>query len=158
MKWHDWLDEWNMTGLKIKAPFMEMEWQPQDKDKSAAWELYIELLTRIATQSLPDANGDEQSALDSIYSIFGTTREVIKSNGRGCLEFTKIAIIVLNQIIRPFTAKWHRLSAQGAFSDSAQCQEFHVELRELQEKLHAYTGMLGQMAGVEEDLTQLQDI
>lgn len=109
-----------------------MEWKPQDEDKNAAWELYIELLTRITTQPLDDSHGDEETALKSIHSIFPLTREVIKENGRHCIEFTKIAIVVLNQVIRPFTAKWHRMSVQGAFSDSESCQEFRKELAELQ--------------------------
>jgi len=50
MKWKKWLENWDMTSLKISLPFMEMEWNPQDEDKTAAWEMYIELLTRITTQ------------------------------------------------------------------------------------------------------------
>ncbi len=65
--------------------------------------------------------------------------------------------IVLNQVIRPFTAKWHRLSAQGAFSNIQSCQEFRKELAELQSILNIYTQMLGEMAGVEDDLSELQD-
>jgi len=34
-----------------------------------------------------------------------------------CIQFRKIAIVVLNQVIRPFTVKWHRLSLAGAFND-----------------------------------------
>lgn len=64
MKWKKWLENWDMTSLKIKTPFLEMDWNPQEKDKDAAWEMYIELLTRITTQSLE--YGDEKSALDSI--------------------------------------------------------------------------------------------
>ncbi|MDC9726923.1 MAG: hypothetical protein PSN35_03700 [Candidatus Thioglobus sp.] len=157
MNWGKWLEKWDMTSLKIKTPFLDMEWKPQDEDKNAAWELYIELLTRITTQPLDEAHGDEETALKSIYSIFPLTREVIKSNGRHCLEFTKIAIIVLNQIIRPFTAKWHRLSVQGSFSNTQSCQEFREELAELQSTLNIYTQMLGEMAGVEDDLSELQD-
>ena len=105
MKWKKWLENWDMTSLKIKTPFLEMDWNPQEKDKDAAWEMYIELLTRITTQSLE--YGDENSALDSIYSLFPLTREIIKRHGRDCDEFTKIAIVILNQKIRPFTEKWH---------------------------------------------------
>lgn len=39
---------------------LEMEWKPQDEDKSAARELYVELLTRIATQPLDEQHGDEK--------------------------------------------------------------------------------------------------
>ncbi|CAB5508196.1 hypothetical protein [uncultured Gammaproteobacteria bacterium] len=156
MKWSKWLEKWGMTSLKIKTPFLDMEWKPQDEDKNAAWELYIELLTRITTQPLDDAHGDEETALKSVYSIFPITREVIKGNGRHCIEFTKIAIVVLNQVIRPFTAKWHKLSVQGEFSNPESCQEFREELAELQAVLNIYTKMLGDMAGIEDDLSELE--
>ena len=157
MTWSEWLEEWSMASLKIKTPFLDMEWKPEDADKNAAWELYIELLTRITTQPLDNKHGDEETALKSIYSIFSITRDVIKNNGRHCIEFTKIAIIVLNQVIRPFTAKWHKLSMQGKFSESESCEEFRRELAELQIVLNIYTRMLGHMAGVEDDLSQLED-
>ncbi len=121
MKWEKWLENWDMTSLKIKTPFLDMEWNPQDEDKTAAWELYIELLTRVSTQALPDTHGDEKTALDSIYSLFPLTRKIIKRNGRHCIEFAKIAVVVLNQVIRPFTAEWHKLSLEGAFEDPERC-------------------------------------
>ncbi len=157
MKWGKWLENWDMTSLKIKTSFLEMEWKPQDEDKDAAWELYVELLTRIATQPLDEKHGDEKTALDSVYSLFAITRQVLKNNSRNCTEFTKIAIVVLNQVIRPFTAKWHRLSINGAFSEIEKHKEFRVELAELQSLLKKYTKMLADMAGVE-DLTTLEDI
>ena len=46
------------------------------------WELYIELLTRITTQALPAVEGDEQTALDSVYSLFRTTRKILRQRGR----------------------------------------------------------------------------
>lgn len=156
MKWEKWLEQWDMTSLKIKTPFLDMEWKPQDEDKAAAWGLYIELLTRITTQPLAQEDGDEETALKSIYSLFTITREIIKENGRHCIEFTKIAVVVLNQIIRPFTAKWHRKSIVGDFHDPDQCSKFRNELEELQAKLRIYAKMLADMAGVE-DLTDLED-
>ena len=157
MKWSKWLEKWDMTSLKIKTPFLDMEWKPLDEDKNAAWELYIELLTRVTTQPLDTSHGDEETALKSVYSIFPLTREVIKNNGRHCIEFTKIAIVVLNQIIRPFTAKWHKLSVESAFSNPDRCKEFRQELEWLQSKLIIYTQMLGDMAGIEDDLSKLED-
>lgn len=156
MKWSDWLENWGMTGLKIQLPFLEMDWQPQDADRAAAWELYIELLTRVATQPLAETQGDEQAALDSLYSLFPTTRAVIKHHGRGCMEFSKLAIVVLNQVVRPFTASWHPVSRAGGFSNPDECLRFRLELQELQQTLVRYTGMLGEMAGIEEDLTVLE--
>lgn len=156
MKWRKWLENWDMTSLKVKTPFLEMEFNPVEADMDAAWELYVELLTRITTQPLCDKDGDEKTALSSIYSLFPTTRSIIKSHGRDCIEFTKISIIVLNQKIRPFTAKWHRVVEGGGFDDSEVCSSFRDELRDLQSMLKIYTRMLAEMAGVE-DLTTLED-
>ena len=152
MQWKSWLERWGMTSLKISTGFAEAEFAPEAGDREAAWDLYIELLTRIATQPLPEGAGDEKAALDSVYSIFGLTREIIRTRGPSCIEFTKIAI---NQVIRPFTAHWHRQSLAGAFDDPEQCARFRAELEELQESLLTYTRMLGDMAGVE-DLTKLE--
>jgi len=156
MKWEKWLENWDMTSLKIKTPFLEMDWNPQEADKNAAWDMYIELLTRITTQPLADEHGDEKAALNSIYSLFPITRQIIKNNGRDCIEFTKIAIIILNQKIRPFTAKWHKLSLEGAFEYEKQCKIFRKELKELQYVLSIYSAMLADMADVE-DLTKLEE-
>lgn len=156
MKWRKWLENWDMTSLKMKTPFLEMEWQPQDEDKTAAWELYVELLTRITTQPLDVEHGEEKTALESIYLLFPITRQVLKNNTRYCIEFTKLAVVVLNQIIRPFTAKWHRLSQQQAFEDPEKKCEFRKELGNMQLELRKYARMLADMAGVE-DLTSLED-
>jgi hypothetical protein len=134
-----------------------MEWELKQEDQKAAWDMYVELLTRITTQPLDINSGDEKTALDSVYSLFPTTRAIIKTHGKDCLEFSKLAIVILNQIVRPFTAKWHKLSLAGAFNDPLQCRIFRNELEELQGILVIYTQMLGEMAGVEDiqDLTRL---
>ena len=155
MKWKEWLDQWSLTGLSINAGFLNMDWEPKDRDRDAAWELYVELLTRITTQFLQPEHGDEKTALESIYALFGLTRQTLKSQGRHCEEFAKIAIIVLNQVVRPFTAKWHKESLAGAFDDETRCQEFRDELSQLQQQLRTYTRMLADMANVE-DLTELE--
>lgn len=156
MKWKDWLEKWEMTSLKISVPYLEMEWKPSDPDRAAAWDLYIELLTRITTQPLADKSGDEKTALTSIYSLFPTTREILRSHGRGCSEFTKIAVVILNQKVRPFTAKWHRVSLNEDLTDESVSSQFRTELAGLQSILRVYTGMLADMAGVEDNLLELE--
>lgn len=155
MKWKKWLENWDMTKLKLKSPFLEMEWNPNEPDKSAAWDLYIELITRVTTQELPSDAGDEAAALESYFSIFALTREILRRHGRDCVEFTKIAVVVLNQVLRPFVSKWHRLSLEGAFDDAGQRTSFRQEMQVVQADLATYTQMLADMAGVE-DLTQLE--
>jgi hypothetical protein len=156
MIWQDWLQKWKISSLKLNAGFMEVEINPAQSDRDAAWELYIELLTRVTTQKLQPEDGDEKTALDSIYSLFAITRSTIKHYGRDCFEFTKLAIVVLNQVIRPFTAKWHRISNDGGFDDEATCLQFREELTRLQFFIRCYTQALADMAGVE-DLTSLEE-
>jgi hypothetical protein len=157
MKRRDFLEKWGLSSLKINLGFLEGEFAPQDVDRNAAWELYIEMLTRIATQYLSPDDGDEKTALDSLYQLFPLTREILKRQGSAAGEFAKLAIPVLNQVIRPFTARWHRLSLAGAFKDEALCNEFRLELAALQPKLRNYTRALAAMAMVE-DLTSLEHI
>jgi hypothetical protein len=155
MKWKKWLENWDMSSLRITAPFLEMEWSPSEPDKGAAWDLYIELLTRVATQPLAEDAGDEAAALASVYSLFPTTRAIIREHGRDCIEFTKLAIVVLNQVVRPFTTKWHRVSGEDGLSAPDVASAFREELRQLQQTLVTYSAMLADMAGVE-DLTSLE--
>ncbi len=145
-----------MTSLKINTVFLEMEWKPSEPDKNAAWDLYIELLTRITTQNLDSVHGDEDTALSSVFSLFATTRQIIKDNGKDCIEFTKIAVVILNQKIRPFTAKWHKAAVSNGFHEKKTCIKFRKDLSELQQVLSIYTQMLAEMAGVE-DLTSLEE-
>ena len=156
MKLRTLLEKYGVS-LKLKTPFLTAKITFKNHDRNAAWELYVELLTRITTQQLPEEDGDEQIALDSVYAIFGLTRNVLKKYGAGTIQFSKIAIPVLNQIVRPFTAKWHKLSTKGAFADSDQCKAFREDLKALQQKLRNYNRMLAYIAEVE-DLTSLEDV
>ena len=97
---------------------------------------------------------DEETALTSIYSLFDATRNILKSKGRQAPIFTKVAVVVLNQIIRPFTAKWHKKKLDGAFSKWCDCEEFREELKILQGELRKYTSLLAEIAMVE-DLTEI---
>jgi hypothetical protein len=156
MKRRDFLEKWGLSSLKIKLGFLEGEFSPRDPDRAAAWDLYVELLTRAATQSLAPEDGDEQAALESIHEVFPLTRDILRHRGSDAGEFAKLAIPVLNQIIRPFAAKWHRRSLAGAFKDSERCREFRAELTALQPHLRGYTRALADMAQVE-DLTALEE-
>ncbi len=150
MKMQKLFENWDMTGLKLNLGFLQTEWEPQVKDSEAAWEMYVELLTRIATQPLSDDSGMEASALTSVYSLFGITRGILREYGKDSIGFAKIAIIILNQVVRPFTARWHKLSEEGAFQNPEQCSLFRTELEALQVNLRNYMGMLAEIAGVEE--------
>lgn len=147
--------DFRLEKVKLNLKIAEAEFSLRPADNDAAWELYVEMLTRIVTQPLPAEAGDEQTALDSVYSLFPTTREILRHRGRGAIQCSKVAIPVLNQVVRPFTAKWHKESLAGAFEDEEKRKEFREELESLQEELRNYNRMLAQLADVE-DLTDLE--
>ena len=155
MKLGDYLTKFKLTKIRLNLPIFSSEISFDQADKDAAWELYIEMLTRIVTQPLPSDTGDEKTALDSIYALFAVTREILRRHGRGTIQFSKIAIPVLNQIVRPFTAKWHKESLAGAFENETKRKEFRDELEILQSELRNYNSLLAEIASVE-DLTSLE--
>jgi len=154
MKWQDWLENWGMSSLTINLGILETEWTPQDADRDAAWDMYVELLTRITTQPLPKNAGDDAAALQSVYDLFSTTRGLLHQHGRKAMEFAKLAVLILNRKIRPFTAKWHPVQEAGKLEEHHEA--FRQELTELREVLLTYTRMLGEMVGIAEDLTAME--
>jgi hypothetical protein len=153
MKFKKLFEDWDLKELKLKTGWAEATFRANNADKQAAWEMYIEMLTRIVTQPLPEEHGDEKAALNSIYQLFPLTREILKRNTFDCENFALVAIVVLNQIVRPFTAKWHRLSLAGNLDTPKGKKQFRIELADLQIKLTNYARMLAKIADVE-DLTQ----
>lgn len=151
------LEQWDLNSLKIKAGFLEMEWVPQIEDKAAAWDLYVEMLTRVVTQRLVPDQGREADVLNSAYQLFPLTRDIIKRHGRHCINFAKIAIVVLNQIVRPFTTKWNTQLEGGGVLGEPQALEFRNDLVRLQTDLRKYARLLADLAEVE-DLTDLEQV
>jgi len=134
----------------------------------AAWSLYIELVTRIAVEPLKADEGLVREALNSLYSLFGTTREILKAAGPdvGASKNSVggIAIAVLNNGLRPFLTKWHpQLQAWEAKRSSDLTPKEHEqqwseegklrdELEKLRQDLKQYANALAVIAGVEESL------
>jgi hypothetical protein len=88
-----------------------MAWEVDPAERKAAWSLYVELVTRIAVQPLEMEQGLVRKALNSLYSLFGTTREILKAAGSD-VDASRdsvggIAIAVLNNGLRSFLSKWH---------------------------------------------------
>ena len=155
MKLQELLGRFHLEKVRLNLAVVGLEMSFEEADRDAAWELYIEMLTRIVTQPLPNSVGDDKTALGSVYSLFPITREILRRRGRSTVKFSMVAIPVLNQIVRPFTAKWHRESLAGAFNDDEKCRTFREELAAVQDELRNYNRMLAEIAGVE-DLTDLE--
>lgn len=150
MKRREFLEKWGLAGLKLSPRVLTGRLTLRSADRAAAWELYVELATRITTQPLSSGEGDEQTALESVFGLFALTRDVLKRHGPACAECARLAIPVLNQSVRPFTARWHKRSLAGAFKQPARRAEFRKELAALQIVLRSYSGALAALAGVED--------
>lgn len=156
------------TKLTVKLPFNlgELEFEPDEVEQRAAWNLYVELSTRIAVQPLGLDEGILGEALSSLHSLFATTREVLKEAGPDVGASPDsvggIALAVLNYGVRPFLAKWHpRLQAweterpagvslQEHEAQWAEGLQLRAALKALRNDLDLYARALGRIAGVEE--------
>lgn len=148
--WRDLLEKWGLSSLKVKGPFLELEFKPSDQTRQAAWSLYVELITRIATQPLATDEGEEISALASLHSLFATTREVLRDNGPKSVDLAYIAVPFLNQVVRPFTAKWHKRLEDGTLKSQQETkQEFRTDLAVIRKLVLGYTDLMGELAGIE---------
>ncbi len=76
-------DRVSLETVSVSLPFGigSMAWKVDTTQKKAAWSLYVELVTRIAVQPLEVDQGLVPEAMNSLYSLFGTTREVLKAAG-----------------------------------------------------------------------------
>jgi len=84
-----------------------------EAQKNVAWALYTEMATRVAGVELKPGMGSAREALKSLYSLFETTRSVLRDQGPGAANGPEsvgpIAIEILNQGLRPFLTKWHTI-------------------------------------------------
>jgi hypothetical protein len=143
-------------------------WEPGEEERQAAWEMYVELITRVSVQQLGHEEGLLREALSSLFSLFATTRQILRANGpavaqpskRSDLSFGIIAVAVLNQALRPFLNRWHAVLSdyettrpEGRSSVDHervwdQADRLRADLEELRITLKAYTEQLGEVAGV----------
>jgi hypothetical protein len=146
-------DKFLKAGFKnvtFNSRFISVEWEPNNREKLACWEMYVELNTRVATQNLDACSGIDVSALSSLHSIFETTREILKKYGPETFEFSKLAFVILNDVLRPFTSKWHGRETTILVLNSAEQNLFRKELKEVQVDLIAYVRLLADLSGIQE--------
>lgn len=141
--------------------------RPTDAEREAAWELLVELSTRTTVTPLRPGDGLLREALTSVYSLFETTRTVLRTHGMatgttradGNLSLAVIAIRVLNDVLRPTLSRWHpKLEAweatrpddvsatdwEARWVDGPSCR---AELNALRADVRAYLDTLGRIAG-----------
>ena len=163
-----------LKALNINLPFgrggatIEIN---QDQQR-AAWALYVELATRIAGEQLEPGMGSAREALNSLYSLFETTRAVLREAGPGAASgpdsVGPLAIGILNQGLRPFMVRWH--GSLSAFEDAEaaaqreqfggrtnvlvdearwpDAADFYTDLEQLRQGLVVYIDALSRIAGI----------
>ena len=70
--------------INLKLPGIggvEGTWEPDEAEVNAAWDLYVEMVTRTPLGEPPSRRGSSREGLTSIYSLFETTRSVLRRHG-----------------------------------------------------------------------------
>jgi len=135
--------------------------------QETAWKIYIELVTRVSGNELAAGTGILREALSSLNNAFGILRDTLKAGGSELAKppstnqkFTvaTVLLIVMNDHLRPFLAKWHPLLQEYEKSrpaDKAQFTheqewsvkgEFGTELKSLGKGLQEYIVVLKEIA------------
>jgi hypothetical protein len=165
------------VGLKLGIFDIGGEWQPGDAEERAAWEMYVELVTRISVAELKPGEGLLREAMTSLYSLFGTTRDILRRYGpgiakgkdHGTISFGYIAVSVLNGALRPLLAKWHPLlgtyeitrppTMSAAQHEAAwdRAEELRAELNRVRLVLIDYADLLAEAVGTRALLQAVKD-
>ena len=117
--------------LERLKQFIPSDDQLADPDRTVAWEVYVELRTRITTQKLRYHDGDESSALQSLYTMFSPCRELLRTYGADCRRTAALVTYMLNHVLRPVTSEWHRRKLAGDFARDDACRDFRAQLEEV---------------------------
>lgn len=149
--------------------FLTGKWKANESQQKAAWEMYVEVVTRIAVQPLEEDEGLLREALNSLYKLFQETRRILREYGPkvatpyddNSLTFADLAVSTLNQCLRPFLAKWHPelldyeatrepdVSARKHERAWDEHDKLRSELQSLQETMLHYADLLAEAAGVQ---------
>ena len=163
----------DFEGIKVSLnlPYIgsvEGNWEPNDDERKAAWEMYVELITRISVAELKPNEGLLREALTSLYSLFGTTRSILKTYGPILakpnkdtkISFGYLAVAILNTVLRPVLAKWHptlldyenKSDKETSIFVHEKIWELNEELRNeinsIREQLIKYANLLSKVADV----------
>lgn len=147
---HNYLEANGLAECEVSIFFLKLKIKATQNEKAAAWNLFIELSTRIATQQLADDCGVEERALKSLYEFFLKARSILVEQGRLAEGFALTTVYTLNHVLRPFLSKWHRKhELQKCFDSENECKNFRSELKILQKELKALAFCLADAAGID---------
>jgi hypothetical protein len=153
-------DTLSLSEISVSVPeFAQIKFAINSEYRRIAWKLFVETLTRIATQPLSEETGSLREAISSLHRLFSNTRELLQnmqpSKPTSGVTVEVFAAKMLNQEIRPFLSKWHiRLrdfecrqpnTHESDWVENAACRK---ELEALRNRLVSYTKTFGELAGL----------
>ncbi len=147
---NDYLVNNGLAECEVSVFFLKLKLKGEQAEKEAAWTLFVELGTRIATQQLPDGVGVEKRALESLSEFFTKARDILVQRGRLAQDFSVLTVYTLNHVLRPFLAKWHKRSeTESVFATPEGCRTFRKALEPVQKELRACAFCLASVAGLD---------
>lgn len=156
------------VSLDLKVPGIggiQGTWEPDETEVKAAWELYVELVTRSPLGTFSPEEGSAREAMTSMHSLFETVRGILIESGPSVarpkgterLSLGYLTVSMLNLVLRPFLSKWHpRLAAWERESagmreyDWPDRQEFLLSLSQVRVQLGLYASLFAEVAEVPE--------
>jgi hypothetical protein len=150
-----------LVGVVVNVPHLgRMNFSVTKGSQHVAWQLFVEGVTRVASQPLAADSGVIREALTSLYGLFAITRETLKETqpsartGRAP-TVEHLAFAMLNAEIRPFLSRWHPdllaweaahpNEGEEAWPGNSACR---AALAETQERLIDYMLSFGELARV----------
>lgn len=130
------------------------------------------MVTRTPLGDFSLREGSVREALTSIYSLFDTTRNILRRYGPSVarpkneagLSFGYLAVSMLNLVLRQLLTEWHpRLRAweevnPGMREDEwPDLREFRIALDEARDQLRLYARLFADVADVPELLGEIHD-
>jgi hypothetical protein len=104
-----------MGASKVSVGFpgvAAVEWSPDEGERSAAWELYVELSTRAGVwQGVPPDDGSVRELVASLHSLFREIRSILRAHATALSKpnamLGQMGISILGGRLREFLTKWH---------------------------------------------------
>ena len=153
----------NFKSFSISIPFLGLQgnWEVDDQQRKAAWEIYVELVTRVTVVELKENEGIIREALNSFYSLFNTTRDILKRYGPGIavasqksdMTLGHVAVGVLNKVLRPLLARWHPILEAYEKQRPA-----HVSIAEHEHNWDQTGALRAEIAKVRKELIEYADV
>ncbi|MGW7414912.1 hypothetical protein [Streptomyces sp. NPDC054863] len=156
--------------------------QPSESERMAAFDIQIELVTRIGIQELAPGTGSLREALTSLHGLFPFVHDTLRRYSIGPTGATTgtptgttagtdtphvraVALRLLDDTLRPFTTTWHprltvyeasRPASTAPLDHEAAWPEAHrmrIELTELRTPLLAVAEELAAISGADFGVT-----